>query len=94
MKIDDLQFRRLETLARLPVSPEERTRIKADIERILDYMERLNELDVADLEPMVRPNDLVNQTRKDVVKTNLLSEDILENAYDVQEGCIVVPRVL
>ncbi len=93
MKIDDIQFHRLETLSRLSVSPEERIRIKRDIERILDYMERLDEVDVTDIEPMVRPIDLENQTREDVIKTGSLPGDILENAYDLQNGFIAVPKI-
>ena len=94
MKIDDLLFHRLEKAARLKVSPEERSRLQADIDRILDYVELLNEVDVSDLEPMVRPVDLVNQTREDVVAARPFPRKILENAYEEQDGYFVVPKIL
>ena len=78
-------------LAKLELSDAEKERTKKDLEEILGYMDTMNELDTADVEPMSHVNPVKNVFREDVVVNGPDRENILSNAPEQQGGCAVVP---
>ncbi len=82
MQIDDSLILRLEHLNRLELSPEEREQIKGDLNRILSMVEKLNELDVDGVEPLVYLSDAVNVLRPDEPGGQSDRPDALKNAPD------------
>ena len=81
-------------LARLALTPEEETKLGAQLGQILAYIEKLKELDVSQVEPMAHAVPLVNVTRPDEVRPGLSHEDALRNAPATANGLFVVPKIV
>ena len=81
-------------LAKLELSGEEREQAKADMGRMLDYIDKLNELDTDGVEPMSHIFSAQNVFREDVVTNGDESGDILRNAPSEKDDMFVVPNVM
>lgn len=79
-------------LAKLELSAEEKEQAKADMGRMLDYIDKLGELDTADVEPMSHVFHVENVFREDVVTNGDERERLLSNAPQEKDGMFVVPR--
>ena len=79
-------------LAKLELSDEEKEQAKSDMGRMLDYIDKLGELDTTDVEPMSHVFSVENVFREDVVTNGDERERILSNAPQEKEGMFVVPR--
>ena len=81
-------------LARVALTPEEEQRLGSQLQNILGYIEKLNEVDVSGVEPTAHAFPLVNVMRPDVVTGSLSHEDALKNAPAKAGGLFVVPKVV
>ncbi len=81
-------------LAKLELSPEEKERAKKDMGEMLDYIDKLNELDTTGIEPMSHIFPMTNVFREDVVTNGDDSENMLQNAPEVKNGSYVVPKTV
>ncbi len=81
-------------LARLKFSEEEIEKFRTDLNRILDYINKLNELDTENIEPTSHVVEMKNVFREDRVEESLPIEDILMNAPEKKDRFFVVPRVI
>ncbi len=79
-------------LAKLELSHEEKEQAKKDMGSMLDYIDKLGELDTTGVEPMSHVFPVKNVFREDVVTNGNVREDILKNAPGEKEGMFVVPR--
>ena len=79
-------------LAKLSLSPEEKEAAKKDMASMLDYIDKLNELDTEGVEPMSHVFPVNNVFREDVVTNQDAREDMLENAPEQKNGCYKVPK--
>lgn len=79
-------------LAKLELSEEEKEQAKKDMGSMLDYIDKLGELDTTGVEPMSHVFPVKNVFREDVVTNGDMREDILENAPGEKDGMFVVPR--
>ncbi len=79
-------------LAKLELSVEEKEQAKADMGRMLDYIDKLGELDTTDVEPMSHVFPVENVFREDVVTNGDERERLLSNAPQEKDGMFVVPR--
>ena len=79
-------------LAKLELSDEEKEQAKSDMGRMLDYIDKLGELDTADVEPMSHVFPVQNVFREDVVTNGNEREQLLSNAIQEKDGMFVVPR--
>lgn len=79
-------------LAKLELSPEEKEQAKTDMGRMLDYIDKLNELDTTGVEPMSHVFPVQNVFREDVVINGDESEKILKNAPGEKDNMFMVPR--
>lgn len=79
-------------LAKLELSDEEKEQAKSDMGRMLDYIDKLGELDTADVEPMSHVFPVQNVFREDVVTNGDEREQLLSNAIQEKDGMFVVPR--
>lgn len=79
-------------LAKLELSGEEREQAKSDMGRMLDYIDKLGELDTADVEPMSHVFPVQNVFREDVVTNGNEREQLLSNAIQEKDGMFMVPR--
>lgn len=81
-------------LARLRLPPEEVNQLTAELQSILQHMEKLQELDTSEVEPLTQAVDTSNAFREDVV-TNLPNPDeILANAPAKAKTFFKVPRII
>lgn len=81
-------------LAKLQFSQEEKEKFTAQLNRILEYMEKLNELDTENVEPTSHVVPLKNVFREDKVGESLPQEGVLANAPAQAEGHFLVPKVM
>lgn len=82
-------------LARLQLSDEEAEGLQKDMNKILGYIETLNELDTSDVEPLDHVTEITASSfRKDVAKEPLSHEDALKNAPDADSDYFRVPKVI
>lgn len=79
-------------LAKLDLTDEEREDAKRDMGRMLDYFDKLNELDTSGVEPMSHAFPLQNVFREDVVTNGDGSGRTLRNAPEEKDDMFVVPR--
>ena len=81
-------------MARLSLSDDEKAKIKDEIGKIIDYMDILNQLDTAGVEPMSHVLPVTNVFRKDEVAPSYDREAILANAPDKADGAFRVPKTV
>ena len=79
-------------LAKLELSGEEKEQAKKDMGSMLDYIDKLGELDTEGVEPMSHVFPVKNVFREDVVTNGDVREEILKNAPGEKNGMFVVPR--
>ena len=79
-------------LAKLELSDEEREQAKKDMGKMLDYIDKLAELDTAGIEPMSHVFPVQNVFREDVVTNGDESEKTLRNAPGVKDNMFMVPK--
>lgn len=79
-------------LAKLELSDEEKEQAKTDMGRMLDYIDKLAELDTTGVEPMSHVFPVQNVFREDVVTNSDTREELLANAPEQKDGMFMVPR--
>ncbi len=79
-------------LAKLELSDEEKEQAKKDMGSMLDYIDKLGELDTENVEPMSHVFPVHNVFREDVVTNADMRDDILKNAPEEKNGMFMVPR--
>ena len=89
--IDRAQVLHVARLARLRLSEDEVGRMSSELSSILDHIEKINELDLDDVEPTSHVIQLENVLREDVPRPSLPRERALEQAPDAAEGGFRVP---
>lgn len=94
MKISPEKAMRIAALARLEISPEQAVTLGAQMDDILGYMDKLNELDTSRVEPMYTPVDQAGSPRPDEVRTEFPRSEILGNAPETDGQYFIVPRIV
>lgn len=79
-------------LAKLELSENEKEQAKKDMGRMLDYIDKLGELDTEGVEPMSHVFPVQNVFREDVVTNSDTREQLLSNAPEQKDGMFAVPR--
>ena len=94
MSIDIETARKVAHLARIKVEDEDLPALAADFNRILEFVEHLNEVDVEGVEPMTSVTPMRLKRREDVVTDGGMADKVLANAPDAREGFFAVPKVV
>jgi len=94
MKITREEVKRVALLARLELSDEEENRLTVQLDKILQYMEKLDGLDTAKVEPLAHAVDVVNAFREDRVTNEPHPEALLANAPDGEKTFLKVPKII
>ena len=90
--IDDATIEYVGILAKLELSEEEKEQAKKDMASMLDYIDKLGELDTTGIEPMSHVFHVENVMREDVVTNGDGSEETLANAPERHHTSFVVPK--
>ncbi len=94
MKITKKEVEHVALLARLRLTEEEKSAFLRQLDSILSYMDKLNELNTDGIEPTTHSMPISNPYRKDEVKPSLPREDALKNAPEKEDGFFRVPRII
>ncbi|MCD3246414.1 Asp-tRNA(Asn)/Glu-tRNA(Gln) amidotransferase subunit GatC [Clostridium botulinum C] len=94
MVISKIDVEYIAKLAKLNFSEEEEKILIDDLNKILDNMEKLNELNTDDINITVNPYYIENQYREDEVEESFTLDMVLKNAPDSKSQYIVVPKVI
>lgn len=94
MKISTEMVEHVAWLARLAITGEEKEQLSAQLSRILDHMDKLNELDTTEVEPTFHVLDLRNVLRKDEARPGLTVEAALANAPEREGNLFKVPKIV
>ena len=94
MKITLQEVEHVARLARLALSDEEKEQMRSQLDRILGYIEKLNQLETSGVEPTSHVIPMTNVFREDAVVPSLPRGEALGNAPDPHEGFFRVPRII
>lgn len=93
-KITLEQVRRIALLARLELTSDEEQRMLGDLEEMLEYVDKLNQLDTSAVEPTAQVGDIGASMREDAVTNIDDPEAILANAPAAREQMFKVPKII
>ena len=94
MALTEKDVRHVEELAHLELTEEEVKKFVPQLDSILEYMQKLNELDTSQVEPTSHVIPMVNVMREDEPRASLSPNDALANAPDRAEAFFRVPRII
>ncbi len=94
MKINKELVDKIAHLARLEFPDEQKIKIEDDLNRILSFMETLNEVDTSSVEPLIYLSDEKNVFRADEIKQDITHEEALKNAPKKDSDYFRVPKVI
>jgi len=94
MKIDKTTIKKISHLARLEFDENGAEKISRDMSQILDWVEKLNEIDTENIEPLTTMSSEVNVMREDIKGNHLDHEAGLKNAPKRDSDYFRVPKVL
>jgi len=92
VSIEDVKY--IATLAKLEFTENELDNLAKDMNEILGYMDKLNELDTENVKPLSYPIEKNNVFREDKLQDSVTSESALMNAPDATEQFFKVPKVI
>ena len=81
-------------LARLNLSPEEEQKFGTQLSQVLGYVEKLNQVDVSQVEPTAHAMPLANVSRPDETQPSISNEEALRNAPASANGLFIVPKIV
>jgi len=93
-KIDAEQVRKVAKLSRLDLTETEVAEFAGQLSAILDYMEKMNELDTTNVEPLAHCLGVKNVFREDTARESLGTEKALANAPQRDGEFFKVPKIL
>ena len=94
MTLDADTVKHIAGLSRLEVTDNELEKVTHDLARILELVEQLGAVDIADLEPMAHPLDMTQRLRPDAITESDRREQFQAVAPAVEEGLYLVPKVI
>ncbi|HVR17020.1 MAG TPA: Asp-tRNA(Asn)/Glu-tRNA(Gln) amidotransferase subunit GatC [Candidatus Limnocylindrales bacterium] len=94
MKLSREEVQRVAVLARLRLTPEEQSSLTDELDRILGYMDKLNQLDTADVDLFSHAANITNTLREDRVTNRSNADALLANAPDRDGTFFKVPKII
>jgi aspartyl-tRNA(Asn)/glutamyl-tRNA(Gln) amidotransferase subunit C len=94
MEVNDAMVTKLANLARLQFNDAEKEGIKNDLQRMIKFVEKLNELDTTGVTPLLHLSEQVNVLRDDEVKGSISQKLALQNSPVDDEQFFKVPKVI
>ncbi len=94
MQVDETLIDNLAHLARLRFNDSEKVAIGQDLQKMISFVEKLQELDTTGVEPLLHMSDEVNNYREDIPQGSISRETGLSNAPDTDGTYFRVPQVI
>jgi aspartyl-tRNA(Asn)/glutamyl-tRNA(Gln) amidotransferase subunit C len=92
IKREDVEY--LSKLARIELKEEEKIKFEKDLEKILEYVSKLNEVNTENIPPSYHVLPIKNVFREDIPEKSTQKKEILKNAPDRDENFFKVPRII
>jgi aspartyl-tRNA(Asn)/glutamyl-tRNA(Gln) amidotransferase subunit C len=81
-------------LAKIEITPDDMNRLGVEITQILDYFEKMKEIDIEGLEPTTHALLRQNRVRKDTARIESCKAEIFKNILESEDNFIIIPRIL
>ena len=94
MEVTDALVDKLAHLSRLEFNDADKAGIKNDLQRMISFVEKLDELDLSETEPLLHMSSNINVLREDEVKGSVSREEALKNAPAHNDKFFKVPKVI
>ncbi|MEP3389755.1 MAG: Asp-tRNA(Asn)/Glu-tRNA(Gln) amidotransferase subunit GatC [Reichenbachiella sp.] len=94
MAIDKKTVQKLAHLSRLELTEKEQEKMSEDLGDILDWVEKLEEVDTSNVEPLGNVNEEPIQLREDKANNYFSGDEAMKNAPESDQGHFIVPKVL
>jgi aspartyl-tRNA(Asn)/glutamyl-tRNA(Gln) amidotransferase subunit C len=94
MEVTPQLIEKLGNLARLDIKPGEKEALRNDMQQMIGFIEKLNELDTAGIEPLIHLTEEINVLREDEIKGSVNREEALSNAALKNDSFFMVPKVI
>jgi aspartyl-tRNA(Asn)/glutamyl-tRNA(Gln) amidotransferase subunit C len=94
MEVNDALIDNLSNLARLEFNAEEKAEIKKDLRKMIDFVEKLGELNTDGVEPLLHMSPVINVLREDELRGSVSQEQALSNAPATDGTYFTVPKVI
>lgn len=94
MEVNDALVDKLAKLSKLQFDDSQKEEIKNDLQKMIAFVEKLNELDTTGVEPLLHMTDEVNMLREDEIKGSVSREEAFKNAPLHDEEFFKVPKVI
>jgi aspartyl-tRNA(Asn)/glutamyl-tRNA(Gln) amidotransferase subunit C len=94
MEVNDLLIDNLAKLSHLSFSEQERKEIRADLQEMISFIEKLKEVNTDGVAPLLHMSSNVNMLREDVVQGSVSREEALKNAPETDGTFFKVPKVI
>ena len=94
MEVTDALVDNLANLSRLSFTDTEKTEIKGDLQRMIAFVEKLQEVDTTGTTPLLHMTDAINVYREDMVKGSIPRDEAMKNAPETDGTFFKVPKVI
>ena len=94
MSLDKSTLKRVAYLARIKIDNSEIDKMTEELNNIMKWVEKLNEVDIEDVQPMTGVSNMTLREREDKVTDGGLEDKILSNAPEKIDGSFTVPKVI
>lgn len=94
MEVNDQLVDHLANLSRLSFKPDEKEAIRNDLQKMISFIEKLNELDTTGVKPLLFMSEEENVLREDIVQGSISREEALQNAPITDGQFFKVPKVI
>jgi aspartyl-tRNA(Asn)/glutamyl-tRNA(Gln) amidotransferase subunit C len=94
MEVNHALIDKLSLLARLDIKPAEKEKLRTDLQQMIGFIEKLQELDTTGIEPLMHLTEEINVLRADEVKGSVSIEEALQNAQLKKDRFFMVPKVI
>lgn len=94
MEVTDALIEKIAHLARLDFPEGEKAALKEDLQRMIHFVQKLEELDTTGVQPLLHMSDVVNNLREDEVQGSISTAAALKNAAHHNDRFFLVPKVI
>jgi aspartyl-tRNA(Asn)/glutamyl-tRNA(Gln) amidotransferase subunit C len=94
MEVNDLLIDNLAKLSHLSFSEQEKKEIRADLQEMISFIEKLKEVNTEGVTPLLHMSSNVNMLREDIVQGSVSREEALKNAPETDGTFFKVPKVI
>lgn len=94
MEVNRELIDKLSNLARLEIKAEEKDHLQSEMQQMIGFIEKLQELDTKGIEPLMHLTEEINVLREDEIRGSVSREEAMENASLKNEAFFMVPKVI